>query len=85
MTPERPYEPQIGPAGKLVLAVIVAFGLWAAFGWLITWTGTIPHSIRSTRFSDGDVYGCPTCRLERLPSDRIGIVRGEDHRSHFRS
>jgi hypothetical protein len=36
MTPERPHEPQIGPAGKLVIAAIVAFGLWAAFGWLVT-------------------------------------------------
>jgi hypothetical protein len=33
MTPERPHEPSIGPTGKLI---IVAFGLWAAFGWLAT-------------------------------------------------
>lgn len=32
---ERPHEPEISPAGKLALAVIIAFGLWAAFGWLV--------------------------------------------------
>jgi hypothetical protein len=36
MTPERPHEPQIGPAGKLIIAAIVALGLWVAFGWLVT-------------------------------------------------
>ena len=36
MTPERPHETHIGPAGKLVIAAIVAFGLLAAFGWLVT-------------------------------------------------
>jgi hypothetical protein len=33
---ERSHEPEIGPAGKLVIAAVVALGLWAAFGWLVT-------------------------------------------------
>jgi hypothetical protein len=33
---ERPFEPEFGTAGKLVLAAIVAFGLLATFGWLVT-------------------------------------------------
>jgi hypothetical protein len=32
---ERPYEPAISPVGKLVIAVIIAFGLFGSFGWLL--------------------------------------------------
>lgn len=36
MMPERQHEPEIGLIGKLALATIVAVGLLAAFGWLVT-------------------------------------------------